>query len=86
MSSGFLEARTADDRPFVAVENPVTICHVHPTLYRVVSARRIFVVDSLHRDAALDRSPWTNAGRIATVSSLRSGHRPLQRPAERQPP
>src|SRR5262249_49012216 len=36
MKPGFLYGRTAEDRPFVAVENPVTIRDLHATLYRAM--------------------------------------------------
>jgi hypothetical protein len=36
MKRGFLYGKTADERPFVTVENPVTIPHLHATLYRAL--------------------------------------------------
>jgi len=36
MKKGFLYGRTADERPFVTIEHPVTIPHLHATLYRAM--------------------------------------------------
>jgi arylsulfatase A-like enzyme len=36
MKPGFLYGKTADERPFAAVENPVSIRDLHATLYRAM--------------------------------------------------
>jgi hypothetical protein len=36
MKRGFLYGKTADERPFVTIEKPVTIPHLHATLYRAM--------------------------------------------------
>jgi len=39
MKRGYLHGKTADERPFVTIKDPVTIPNLHATLYRAMGIR-----------------------------------------------
>ena len=56
MKKGFLYGRTADERPLVAIENPVTITDLHATIYRAmgISPKTAFDVERRPFYATID--------------------------------
>ncbi|MGB0579397.1 MAG: DUF1501 domain-containing protein [Limisphaerales bacterium] len=56
MKKGFLYGKTADERPLVAVENPVTITDLHATIYRAmgISPKTAFDVERRPFYATID--------------------------------
>jgi len=56
MKRGFLYGRTADERPLVAVENPVTITDLHATIYHAmgISPKTAFEVERRPFYATID--------------------------------
>lgn len=56
MKQGFLYGKTADERPLVAIENPVTITDLHATIYRAmgISPKTAFDVERRPFYATID--------------------------------
>jgi Protein of unknown function (DUF1501). len=48
MKRGFVYGKTADERPCIAVENPVTVTDLHATLFAAmgISPKTVFEIES----------------------------------------